>query len=188
MAIQASTGVCKPSELAHLVLRTANPDKLVSFYQTFLDAKITASSPLITFLTWDHEHHRLAILNDPTAVPRQDNTVGMDHFALTFDSLGDLLQSYKARRDLGIEPIWCVNHGMSTSMYYRDPDGGKIETQVDVFETKEDAVAYMTSAEFGEDPRGPRFDPEEMVKRFEAGEDEKSLMKRTAFAKEEAKV
>ncbi|KAK1621794.1 glyoxalase/Bleomycin resistance protein/Dioxygenase [Colletotrichum phormii] len=185
MAITASTGICKPSELAHLVLRTANPDKLISFYQTFLNAKITASSPLITFLTWDHEHHRLAILNDPTAVPRQDNAVGVDHFALTFDSLGDLLQSYKARKDMGIEPVWCVNHGMSTSMYYRDPDGGKVETQVDAFETKEDAIAYMLSAEFGDDPRGARFDPEEMVKRFEAGEDEKSLMKRSAFAKEE---
>ncbi|OHE92933.1 glyoxalase/Bleomycin resistance protein/Dioxygenase [Colletotrichum orchidophilum] len=182
MALKVSTGVCKPSELAHLVLRSKNPERIVEFYQKFLNAKITASSNLITFLTWDHEHHRLAILNDPSAVPRQDNTVGMDHFALTFDSLGDLLQSYKARKEMGIEPVYCVNHGMSTSMYYKDPDGGKIETQVDTFETKEDAVAYMMSAEFGSDPRGPRFDPEELLKRFEAGEDEKSLMKRDAFA------
>ncbi|KAK6215680.1 glyoxalase/Bleomycin resistance protein/Dioxygenase [Colletotrichum tabaci] len=180
MVLEASTGVCRPSDLAHLVLRTKDLPRLVEFYRNFLNAKITHSSDLITFITWDHEHHRLAIVNDPNAVPRPENAVGMDHFALTFDSLADLLQSYKARKELGIEPIHCMNHGMSTSMYYRDPDGNKIETQVDAFDTKEDAVRYMMSAEFARDPRGSRFDPEDLVKRFEAGEDEKNLMKRRA--------
>ncbi|KZL80586.1 glyoxalase bleomycin resistance protein dioxygenase [Colletotrichum incanum] len=178
MALKSSREACRPSELAHFVLRTNNPQQLVEFYQNFLNAKITHSSNLITFMTWDDEHHRLAILNDPNAVPKQDNEVGVDHFALTFDSLGQLLQAYKTRKELGIEPVYCVNHGMSTSMYYKDPDGNKIENQVDAFETKEDAVQYMMSAEFAQDPRGPRFNPEELLKRFEAGEDEKSLMKR----------
>ncbi|KAJ0160244.1 Biphenyl-2,3-diol 1,2-dioxygenase 2 [Colletotrichum tanaceti] len=174
----APTGVCRPSALAHLVLRTKDLPRLVEFYRVFLDAKITYSSDLITFITWDHEHHRLAIINDPDAVPRPENAVGMDHFALEFDSLADLLQSYKARKELGIEPVRCTNHGMSTSMYYRDPDGNKIETQVDAFETKEEAVRYMTGAEFAEDPLGTTFDPDDLVKRFEAGEDKEDLMKR----------
>lgn len=180
MAQKAPIGVCRPSELAHFVLRTKEPKRLINFYQTFLNAEITHSNELISFLTWDHEHHRLAILYDPEAVSRQDNTVGMDHFALTFDSLNDLLQSYKARKEMGIEPIYCMNHGMSTSMYYRDPDGNKIETQVDAFEKPEEAIAFMMSAEFAQDPRGPRFDPEEFLKRFEAGEDGNNLMQRAA--------
>ncbi|KAK1566359.1 glyoxalase/Bleomycin resistance protein/Dioxygenase superfamily protein [Colletotrichum navitas] len=178
MALKTSPIACRPSELAHFVLRTKNPQKLIEFYQNFLNAKITHSSDIITFMTWDHEHHRFAILTDPNAVPKQDNSVGVDHFALTFDSLGQLLQAYKTRKEAGIEPAYCVHHGMSTSMYYRDPDGNKIENQVDAFETKEEAVQYMASAEFAEDPRGPPFDPEELLRRFEAGEDEKILMKR----------
>ncbi|GKT42934.1 biphenyl-2,3-diol 1,2-dioxygenase 3 [Colletotrichum spaethianum] len=184
MALKASQVACRPSELAHFVLRSKNPQQLVEFYKNFLNAKITHSSDLITFMTWDHEHHRLAVLNDPNAVPKPENAVGVDHLALTFDSLGHLLQAYKARKEFGIEPAYCANHGMSTSMYYKDPDGNKIENQVDAFETKEDAIQYMMNAEFTEDPRGPRFDPEELLKRYEAGEDEKSLMKRGALAPE----
>ncbi|KAF6807909.1 biphenyl-2,3-diol 1,2-dioxygenase 2 [Colletotrichum sojae] len=178
MAFKAGGGVGRPSELAHLVLRSSNPERLVDFYTKFLSARVVHASSLITFLTWDHEHHRLAILNDPTATPRPDNACGMDHFALAFPSLGELLRNYRARRELGIEPAYCVNHGMSTSMYYRDPDGNKIETQVDAFEKPEDAIKFMESLEFGRDPRGPPFDPEEFLRRFEAGEDEKVLMQR----------
>ncbi|OLN81842.1 Biphenyl-2,3-diol 1,2-dioxygenase 3 [Colletotrichum chlorophyti] len=173
-----SGGVCRPSQLAHFVLRTRNPQKLLEFYQKFLNANLVHSNDLLAFLTWDHEHHRLAILHDPNATPRQENTCGVDHISLSFDSLGDLLQSYRARKEVGIEPIYCRNHGMSTSMYYKDPDGNKIETQVDVFEKLEDAISFMKSADFSHDPRGPHFDPEEMLRRYEAGEDEKSLMKR----------
>ncbi|KAH0423213.1 biphenyl-2,3-diol 1,2-dioxygenase 2 [Colletotrichum kahawae] len=179
MAI-APSGVSRPSELAHLVLRTNNAKRLVDFYTKFLNARVVHGSELITFLTWDHEHHRLAILHDATATPRPENSCGMDHFALTFDSLGALLTSYRARKEMGFEPAYCVHHGMSTSMYYRDPDGNKIETQVDAYEKPEDAVAFMMSAEFAKDPRGPRFDPDEMLRRFEAGEDEKTLMVRGA--------
>ncbi|KAK2046183.1 glyoxalase/Bleomycin resistance protein/Dioxygenase superfamily protein [Colletotrichum somersetense] len=178
MALKASPGACRPSELAHFVLRTNNPQRLIEFYQNFLNAKITHSSDVITFMTWDHEHHRFAILNDPNAVPKQDNEVGVDHFALTYDSLGHLLQAYKTRKEARIEPAYCINHGMSISMYYRDPDGNKIESQVDAFRTKEEAIQYMTGPDFAKDPRGPRFDPEELLRRFEDGEDEKILMKR----------
>ncbi|KAK1983928.1 glyoxalase/Bleomycin resistance protein/Dioxygenase superfamily protein [Colletotrichum cereale] len=182
MPLKASQEACRPSELAHFVLRSKNPQKLIEFYQNFLNAKVNHSSDLITFMTWDHEHHRFAILNDPDAVPKQDiDTVGVDHLALTYDSLEHLLQAYKTRKEVGIEPAYCVNHGMSTSMYYKDPDGNKIENQVDVFKTKEEAVQYMTGADFTKDPRGPRFDPEELLRRFEAGEDEKSLMKRESL-------
>lgn len=39
------------------------------------------------------------------------------------------------------------NHGPTTSLYYRDPDGNQIETQVDNFETAEEATAFMNSPE-----------------------------------------
>ncbi|KAK2000702.1 Glyoxalase/Bleomycin resistance protein/Dihydroxybiphenyl dioxygenase [Colletotrichum falcatum] len=189
MALTDSPGACRPSELAHFVLRSRDKQRLTEFYQNFLNAKVTHSSEYITFLTWDHEHHRLAIVNDPNAVPKQDNQVGFDHFALTYDSLGHLLQAYKARKAVGIEPAICVQHGISTSMYYKDPDGNKIENQVHALKTNEEAIAYMmTSEEFAENPRGPQFDPEELLKRFEAGEDEKSLMKRESFLPESTRA
>ena len=39
-------------------------------------------------------------------------------------------------------------------MYYRDPDGNQIETQVDNFDTEEETNAYMESQEYHENPLG----------------------------------
>jgi len=46
-------------------------------------------------------------------------------------------------------------------MYYSDPDGNKIEIQVDNFDTPEAANEFMTSKYFAENPIGTDFDPEE---------------------------
>jgi hypothetical protein len=77
-----------------------------------------------------------------------------------------------------MEPYWCINHGPTISLYNRDPDGNNLETQVDCFDTPEEATAYMMSPEFAENPLGVDYDPEEMIKRIESGESWHSLRKR----------
>ena len=57
-------------------------------------------------------------------------------------------------------------------MYYRDPDGNQIETQVDNFDDPEEATRWMSSPEFLENSLGADFDPEELCRRVERGEDE----------------
>ena len=63
-------------------------------------------------------------------------------------------------------------------MYYRDTDGNQIETQVDDFDTVEEANEFMTSKNFAENPIGTDFDPEELIARLGAGEDQRSIKKR----------
>jgi hypothetical protein len=46
---------------------------------------------------------------------------GLHHMAFTFKSLGELLETFTRLKDGGIRPFWCINHGPTTSMYYRDP-------------------------------------------------------------------
>ena len=43
------------------------------------------------------------------------------------------MSSYARLKGLGIEPDACVNHGVTTSLYYADPDGNQVELQVDNF-------------------------------------------------------
>lgn len=75
-------------------------------------------------------------------------------------------------------PYRCVNHGTNTSIYYHDPDGNDIETQVENFTTLDEASEFMMTPEFAENPIGVDFDPEELIKRFESGEDEEMIKKR----------
>lgn len=102
----------------------------------------------------------------------------MKHVAFAFDSIETLLLSYRQRKAQGIDPIWSVNHGVTVSIYYRDPDGNQIETQVDSFETPEEANAYMETPDYGENPIGVDFDPEDMIQKLQEGATEAELLKR----------
>ena len=76
---------------------------------------------------------------------------------------------------MGLPPIWCVNHGPTTSIYYKDPDGNVLETQVDNFDTAEEANGFMATEESARNPIGTDFDPEVLIERLRAGEDERGL-------------
>lgn len=170
--------VLSPSKLAHVVLRTGQFSAMVSFYKTFLGAHATYENDFLSFLTYDSEHHRIAILHVPGTLPKAAASAGLEHIAFTFPTLAALLIAYRQRKSIGILPVWCVNHGPTTSIYYRDPDGNQIETQVDNFDFVEDANAFMRGEGFAENPLGTDFDPEVLIERLEKGEDEALLKKR----------
>jgi catechol-2,3-dioxygenase len=173
-----SDKVLSPTVLAHVVLRTANLQGMTDFYTTFLGGTVTHSNEMIAFITYDHEHHRIALIGIPGATPKVKTSCGLEHIAFSFPDIGSLLLAYRQRKARGIEPLWSVNHGPTTSVYYRDPDGNMLETQVDNFETVDEATRFMVGREFAENPIGTDFDPEDYIRRIRAGEDEGLLKKR----------
>ncbi|EXJ71818.1 uncharacterized protein A1O5_05628 [Cladophialophora psammophila CBS 110553] len=104
--------------------------------------------------------------------------LGAEHIAFTFNTLSDLLLAYRQRKQQSISPLWPVNHGPKTSIYYRDPDGNMIETQVDNFENPDEATDFMKSNFFAENPIGTDFDPEDYITRLQNGDNEKKLLQR----------
>ena len=170
--------VLSPSVLAHVVLRTGNHQGMKHFYTTFLGGTVTHGNDFLSFITYDEEHHRIALIGIPDTAPKVRASCGLEHVAFTFPDLSSLLLAYRQRKSRGIHPRWCVNHGPTTSIYYKDPDGNMLETQVDNFDTVEEATEFMVSADFGENPIGTDFDPEDLIKRLKAGEDDASLKRR----------
>ncbi|KAH8746525.1 Glyoxalase/Bleomycin resistance protein/Dihydroxybiphenyl dioxygenase [Diaporthe sp. PMI_573] len=150
--------VLPPYKLAHVVLRTANFVPMVNFYKTFLGAHASYETDQMSFLTYDEEHHRIAIVAVPGITPRNPTASGMDHIAFTYSTLHDLLTSWRQRRDVGVVLILCVNHGPTVSIYYEDLDGNRIEIQIDTFKTMEEATEFMKTSEFAKNPLGSEFD------------------------------
>ena len=172
-----ATGI-SPLKLAHIVFRTARYVELVAWYKAVLNAKVAFGNDVLTFLSYDEEHHRVAIIHVPDMPPKATPTAGLHHVAFTFRSLGDLLSTYVRLRDLDILPVFVINHGPTTSLYYEDPDLNNIELQVDNYDSIEEATAFFYSPAFAENPIGVEFDPEVILARFEAGEPEASLKRR----------
>jgi hypothetical protein len=152
---------------------------MVAFYKAFLGAHATYENEVLCFMTYDEEHHRVAIGHVPGTTPKAPRSAGLAHMAFSFETLDDLLLAYQQRKARGIMPFWCVNHGPTTSIYYQDPDGNQIETQVDNFATVAEATAFMVSSEFAENPIGADFVPEELIENLANGEDENALKKRS---------
>ena len=132
--------------------------------------KVVHDNPMLAFMTYDDEHHRLALVQVGDAEKMNKQAPGLDHVAYTLSSLEDLLSTYKRLKNEGIMPAWPINHGLTTSIYYEDPDGMRVEFQVENFPTKDELNAYMHSDAFAQNPIGIDFDPEKLLARYENGD------------------
>jgi len=174
-----------PTKLAHVVFKTPRMAAMIDWYSTVLAAVVVFADKRITFLTYDQEHHRVALIKVPRLL-RIPGTVwrvhrkfyGVDHIAFTYAGLPDLVTTYRRLADAGIEPVWCINHGPTTSMYYEDPDGNRIELQVDNFDTNKQLLDWLAAGEFHKNPIGVEFDPVELERLTTAGTPTDVLAKR----------
>lgn len=169
-----------PSKLAHYVIRARRWSEMLAWYRTVFCLDTSFEAPVIAFLTYDEEHHRIALLNTAHLPGPDTLRSGIDHVAFSYRSLAELLGNWERLKALGIEPFWCINHGMSTSMYYRDPDGNEIELQVDNFPTMEECKAWFRSAAFAANPIGVQYDPAVLLQRLRAGVPEAELLRQGA--------
>ena len=160
--------MASPIKFAHVVLKTRRYAEMVEWWCDFLGATVRHGNEFISFLSYDDEHHRLAIAAIPGLEDPNPKAVGVEHFAFTYASLDDLFDQYERMKAKGVSPYWTINHGMTLSAYYRDPEGNQVETQVDSMSV-EDADAFMAGPLFAANPIGINVDFDELIARHRAG-------------------
>ena len=177
-SIYGPSAMIPPSRLAHVVYRTSRFEEMVAWYAFVLNATPAFKNEGIAFLAYDDEHHRIAFLNQPGLKDRPDGTAEVNHVAFTYDKLSDLLDNHDRLRDAGIHPVLTINHGPTTSFYYADPDGHRIECQVDNYPTVDAAGEFFYSEAFAVNPIGVDIDPDDLRRRLAAGEEEQAVKMR----------
>lgn len=175
---ELKAAIVSPAKLAHIVLRTGQFATMLDWYKTVLNAKPAFEADSLAFMSYDDEHHRVAILGLPNLAPQLEGVAGVHHIAFTYDSLTTLLENYERLAKLGIEPVYPINHGPTTSLYYADPDGNQLEFQVENFDTVEESGKFFFSEAFKKNPIGVEIDPADLLRRLRAGEDEATLKSR----------
>lgn len=162
--------MASPKKLSHLVLQTNRRQQMVEWYCTVLGAELLYAAEHISFISYDDEHHRVAFLDPGPLEAGEANRPGLHHVAFTYADLDEYIDNYLRLKEIGIRPQRCVNHGITTSMYYRDPDGNGVELLVDNFATAAAGQAYMRQrSTTDKNPVGIAYDPEELVERVRAG-------------------
>ena len=168
-SLDVPSDVISPCKLSHVALQTPRFTEARDWYTTVLGAQVVFDNGKIVLLSYDDEHHRIAIINGPRLKDRGDDVASVAHIAFTYRGLDALLATYIRLKAIGILPWRAINHGPTVSLYYRDPDGTQVELQIDVFATVEEANAFLASDIFAENPVGVPFDPDRMVQLLAAG-------------------
>jgi catechol-2,3-dioxygenase len=164
----------RPARFVHVVYRTRRYEEMIRWYEAVFDSHVQYQNPVLAFLTYDDEHHRVALINMAAVQPEateadRRGVIGVDHVAYTYASVEDLFENYAQLKDKGILPYWCIHHGVTMSMYYADPDGNQMELQVDAFATSEAANDFMLGPHFDTNPIGVEYDPDAVLAKLRAG-------------------
>lgn len=173
--------MASPSKLAHVVYMTRRFDEMIEWYKAVFEAEVQYQNPAFAFLTYDDEHHRFAFANMAVMTPdvafaEPPAGVGVNHVGYTYANPGELLETYARLKELGITPYWQIHHGVTLSMYYRDPDGNRMEFQVDSCADAKEAHAFMHSDAFAANPVGVEADFEALLAQYRGGATAASLL------------
>lgn len=174
--------------LHHTTLATLQLDAMVEFYEQVAGLEPVFYSPGGAWLTNDAANHRIALLALPgLQVPvAKGFTTGLHHTAFEYESFDVWLDNYIRLREIGIVPFLNLDHGMTMSMYYQDPEGNGVEIQVDGFGSWSAGKEWMwASEEFGANPIGIHFDPDQLVTARAAGLDFQEIHRRARNAEYE---
>ena len=117
--------------LSHFELYVQDAAAMEDFYTRYLGFVVTdrgEGDAAMVFLSRNpHEHHQLVL--NPLA-PAASMQSPLDHISFRVASLAELKALHAALADSPAE-LQTVSHGNSWSIYFRDPDGNRIELFTD---------------------------------------------------------
>ena len=156
----------------HINLKTLRMQEMIDWYGLVLGMQAQHQFAGGAWLTNDAANHRIALLTSPQLKedPDKYHHTGMHHTAFEYASMGDLLDTYVRLKAHGVLPHASLDHGITSSFYYEDPDGNSVELQVDNFGDWQTSSEWIRSSpQFAANPIGMPVDPAQMVAAREAG-------------------
>jgi catechol 2,3-dioxygenase len=164
--------------LHHVTIKTSRLDQMIAWYALVVGAEVQFRDGAACWMTNDAANHRVAFLAVPGLADDADKVRhnGVHHLAFEYDSFADLMSSFDRMRQAGVEPAFCLDHGLTISLYYKDPEGNYVELQSDNFSDWKQSGEWMrTSPDFAANPIGTFFDPARVYNAFQSGTDFKKL-------------
>jgi len=141
-----------PDRIGHIVLKVRSLERSRPFYTEVLGLEVMKELPEVkmVFLASNRrDHHEIALaeVGEKAGAPKLGD-VGLAHCAFRLKSQEDLLAAYREFKQRGVPISFTVNHGVTRSIYFLDPDGNQLEVYVD--NTPEE-IAKMSNPYFGLD-------------------------------------
>lgn len=184
-----------PDDFHHIAFKTTNYENMVNFYKNLFGCEPLYQSDLITFLAYDDEHHRIAIANTSDVLSNLNfiqkivmklkiflnknipSIEGLDHISYRINPIEKWFDFYFKAKERGLSPLWTVNHGWISGIYYRDPDNNLVEVFFEHFSSAEEFKENI-SPDFEDEPIGTNMDIEVLYEMFKSGAGFSELIKK----------
>jgi len=122
------------ARIGHVHLTVADLEKAINFYTDMLGFSVTARfGKSAAFLSSGNYHHHIGLNtwagNDITPPPPGHS--GLYHFAILLPSREELARAFKVLWENKYPIEGASDHGVSESIYLKDPDGNGVELYCD---------------------------------------------------------
>jgi catechol-2,3-dioxygenase len=121
-------------KLGHVVLKVRDAARSRDFYTRTLGLKVAHENLAqgMVFLSFGREHHDLALFQLASGETPAAAQPGLHHMAWQLSSLDELRAAYREIKAMGIPVESTVEHNVTSSMYFPDPDGNRVELYCDM--------------------------------------------------------
>ena len=131
--------MAEPSlRFSHMGMSVHDQPMMEKFYTELLGFTVTDRGDLpgpdgkpvaLVFMSRDPaEHHQIVLA---AGRPAQIAHNPINQISLRTDDLSSLLTLYRRFRDAGVDELRPVTHGNAVSIYFRDPEGNRLEVYID---------------------------------------------------------
>jgi catechol 2,3-dioxygenase len=122
--------------LGHVVLKVRDAARSREFYVRTLGLKV-AHEDLergTVFLSFGKEHHDLALFQLASGEAPEATQPGLHHMAWQLGSFDELRAAHAELKAIGVPIESTVEHNVTRSVYFPDPDGNRVELYCDMVE------------------------------------------------------
>ena len=123
----------RPERIGHVVIKVRDLKRSRAFYTEVLGMEVMNDTPeagLLFLSNHRRDHHELALLEvGPDAKQPGGRDLGLVHIAFRLETQEQLESAYRELKDQKIPISFTVNHGITNSVYFTDPDGIFLQLQ-----------------------------------------------------------
>jgi catechol-2,3-dioxygenase len=132
-------------KLGHVVLKVRDVQKSKEFYLRALGLKLAYEDRDhgAVFLSFGTQHHDLALFQHATGEAPGPAQPGLHHTAWQLRSFEELQAAHRELRELGISVESTIEHNVTRSVYFHDPDGNRVELYCDMVDDGFEAMQRM---------------------------------------------
>ena len=119
--------------IGHVVLKVRSLERSRRFYTEVLGMEVMGEVPGVVFLAnGRRDHHEIGLAEVGADAPDAPAlAVGLVHVAFRLRSMADLRAAYDELKANHVRISYTVNHGVTKSVYFFDPDGNELEIYAD---------------------------------------------------------